>query len=94
MPNICVACSISNHHPVTAALFTLSSNPVTGDVIYYLPSPTANAQHSYHRGGYLSPTTGIGTAFALPNLYTAVLADHSANYGGDEHSPYYIPSGP
>ena len=93
MPNIPAACSTSNHHPVSAALLTPSPNPVIGDAIYHLPSRVPKAQYSYHGGGYLSPTTGIGTAFALPNLYTAVLADHSANYGGDEHSARYISSG-
>ena len=91
MSNISAACSISSHHSVSAALLTASPNPVIGDAIYHLPSPTAKAQPGYHRDSYISPTTNIGTTSALPNLYHTAALNNTTAYGSNEHSARYIP---
>ena len=93
MPNIPAVCAIGSNHPVIASLFTLSPNPVIGGAIYHLSPTTAKAQHSYHRGGDISPTAAIGTAHALPNIYSAVVPNDGATYSGNSHSSRYIPPG-
>ncbi len=92
MSNIPAARSISSHHSVTVALFTSILNPVILVAIYYLSPVIPEAQLSYHRSHHLSVTTGLGAAFTPLNIYSTVLANNSANYGCNDHSPRYIPS--
>ncbi|MBA7621895.1 hypothetical protein ES703_29265 [subsurface metagenome] len=103
MPNIPADYPISRRRSVIAPLFTPSSYPITGDAIYHLPPPVSKAQHSYHRSYYISFATAIETAFRISNIHRPAVSnipesrdihlDTNTNYGGNNCSSRYIPSG-